>query len=150
MADGPVTGIDVIAESEQVYRALSLAHFQDGLPTYACFDLRKNHSLEQGPSHLLASEIPENQLSRFRPFYPEKSLRITLFVSELIQPVRTQHVVVVRVPDAFFEEYANTHCVLTGYQALTNRELTNFRRYLLNLAISKVREIRPASPSTTS
>lgn len=128
---------DALLPKENVYRGLNQGLFHDGKPTSANFVMRKNHEIKQGPSHLICGLIPKAKVPRFLP--PPKWLIVELNVGEMLNPpspesLSDRGVKVIPLRDEFFEEFADAHAVLTGYQELTNKEIGEFTRYLAQLA----------------
>lgn len=119
-----------------VFRGLDPKYFHDGRPTDVCFVMRKKHDLKDGPSHLRCDLIPRQEAERF---FDSKWVLVRLTVGEMLrppgqQPLSERGVRIVPLPDSHFEEYANAHAVLTGYQDLSNKEIGDFKRYLAQLA----------------
>jgi hypothetical protein len=137
VADG-IAAQDILDDAEDVYRGLPLFHFRDGLPSEGCFIMKARHTLEEGPSHMAANIIPREALRRFEAFSPEKVAIVQLNTGEIRKPVRDAGVILARRPDPYFEEYADAHAVLTGYQHMSSRELKDYQRYLARLAVQNL------------
>jgi hypothetical protein len=110
--------------------------------------MKAKDSLEDGPSHLQVSIVVDaTKLHRFKALSPEKVHIARMNVGAIRTPVRDWDVRLVCLPDAYFEEFADAHAVLTGYQVMRPCEIRQYQRYLARMAVSIVNDERARMPA---
>jgi hypothetical protein len=131
-----------IPGSLNILRALNPKHLEDGFPGSNHFVMKLDHERDDGVSTGIENLISIAQLRdlrAIRSIYGDKCGVAVLNVSEVLEPVRDTEVTVIQQNAVEWEEHAQAHAIITGYQSFPpgnagRRKLREFTRHLVKLA----------------
>jgi hypothetical protein len=140
----------ILIDGENVLRGLNPFHCEDGLPTQACFILKRDHPPNDGLSFGILKAAREQAevapLGSAQGITAEEFATLMsadygiaiLSVGEAVVPIRARAAGFVQNDEAAWGQHRAAHAMLTGYQAFTDKDRKDLQRHLAKLAARAV------------
>jgi hypothetical protein len=141
----------VLGDGENVLRGLNPFHCEAGLPTSACFILRRDDPPREGPSFGILQAAQEQAgisplgaaqgipVEAFATVLPSADWGIArLNVGAALEPIRGRMAGFVQNDEEGWGPYRAAHAMITGHQVFTDKDRRDLQRHLAKIAAQSV------------